>query len=110
MGGDRVERATARGLAAFDQDRNPNAPAVKPRSRGGCPGGGGLEGSGRSRAGGLRSADRGVELDEVALRARCLQRLARFKVPKRIVVVEAFPIVDSPNGPKVQRIRLREMA
>jgi fatty-acyl-CoA synthase len=52
----------------------------------------------------------GVELDEVALRARCLQRLARFKVPKRIVVVEAFPIVDSPNGPKVQRIRLREMA
>ena len=40
----------------------------------------------------------GVELDEVALRARCLQRL---KVPKRIVVVEAFPIVDSPNGPIV---------
>jgi fatty-acyl-CoA synthase len=52
----------------------------------------------------------GVELDEVALRARCLQRLARFKVPKRIVVVEAFPIVDSPNGPKVQKVRLREMA
>jgi fatty-acyl-CoA synthase len=43
-------------------------------------------------------------------RARCLQRLARFKVPKRIVVVKAFPIVDSPNGPKVHRIRLREMA
>jgi len=85
MGEYRVERATARGLAVFDRDRNPNAPAVKPRSRGGCPGGGGLEGSGRSRAGGLRSATEGVELDEVALRARCLQRLARFKVPKRIV-------------------------
>jgi hypothetical protein len=38
--------------------RNPKAPAVKPRGRGGCPGGGGLEGRGRSRAGGLRSADR----------------------------------------------------
>jgi hypothetical protein len=25
-------------------------------------------------------------------------------------VVEAFPIVDSPNGPKVHRISLREMA
>ena len=59
MGEYRVEGATARELAAFVQDRNPNAPAVKPRSRGGCPGGGGLEGSGRSRAGRLRSADRG---------------------------------------------------
>ena len=52
----------------------------------------------------------GTELDETALRARCLEQLARFKVPERIVVVEAFPIVDSPNGPKVQRVRLREMA
>jgi fatty-acyl-CoA synthase len=49
-------------------------------------------------------------LNEAALRARCLQQLARFKVPERIVVVETFPIVDSPNGAKVQRIRLREMA
>jgi fatty-acyl-CoA synthase len=52
----------------------------------------------------------GAELDELVLRARCLEQLARFKVPQRIVVVEAFPIVDSPNGPKVQRARLREMA
>jgi fatty-acyl-CoA synthase len=52
----------------------------------------------------------GAELDEATLRARCVEQLARFKVPKRIVVVEAFPIVDSPNGPKVQKVRLREMA
>jgi hypothetical protein len=26
------------------------------------------------------------------------------------VVIETFPIVDSPNGPKVQKVRLREMA
>jgi len=57
----------------------------------------------------VRPAD-GTELDETALRARCLEQLARFKVPERIVVVEGFPIVDSPNGPKVQRVRLREMA
>ncbi len=57
----------------------------------------------------VRPAD-GTELDETALRARCLEQLARFKVPERIVVVEAFPIVDSPNGAKVQRVRLREMA
>jgi fatty-acyl-CoA synthase len=36
--------------------------------------------------------------------------LARFKVPERIVAVDSFPIVDSPNGLKVQRVRLREMA
>lgn len=57
----------------------------------------------------VRLAD-GAELDEAALRARCLEQLARFKVPERIVLVEAFPIVESPNGPKVRKARLREMA
>jgi len=52
----------------------------------------------------------GTVLNEAALRARCLEQLARFKVPERIVVVEHFPVVDSPNGAKVQRVRLREMA
>jgi fatty-acyl-CoA synthase len=52
----------------------------------------------------------GAQLDEETLRARCLEHLARFKVPERIVVIETFPIVDSPNGPKVQKVRLREMA
>jgi fatty-acyl-CoA synthase len=52
----------------------------------------------------------GAELDEAALRARCAEQLAQFKVPERIVVVQAFPIVDSPNGPKVQKVRLRDMA
>lgn len=53
---------------------------------------------------------RGAVLHDQILRARCLQQLARFKVPERIVVVEQFPVVDSPNGPKVQRVRLREIA
>jgi len=44
------------------------------------------------------------------VRAHCREQLARFKVPERIVLVDAFPVVDSPNGPKVQRVRLREMA
>ena len=52
----------------------------------------------------------GVALDAEALRARCLEQLARFKVPELVVVVEAFPIIDSPNGPEVQKVRLREMA
>ena len=52
----------------------------------------------------------GAVLDEAALRSVCREQLARFKVPERIVTVETFPTVDSPNGAKVQRVRLREMA
>jgi fatty-acyl-CoA synthase len=52
----------------------------------------------------------GAVFDEAALLAVCRQQLARFKVPERIVAVDSFPIVDSPNGLKVQRVRLREMA
>lgn len=44
------------------------------------------------------------------MRAQCSERLARFKVPERIVIVDQFPVADSPNGPKVQRVKLREMA
>jgi fatty-acyl-CoA synthase len=53
---------------------------------------------------------RGVMLDETVLLTRCRAQLARFKIPARIVAVESFPTVDSPNGPKVQKVRLREMA
>jgi len=52
----------------------------------------------------------GAQLDEAGLRAHCLGMMARFKVPERIMVIEAFPIVESPNGPKVQKVRLRKMA
>jgi fatty-acyl-CoA synthase len=52
----------------------------------------------------------GAVVQEAALRAQCSERLARFKVPERIVMVDRFPIADSPNGPKVQRVKLREMA
>jgi len=54
--------------------------------------------------------ENGRAFDENALRALCRERLARFKVPERIVMLSAFPIADSPNGPKIQRVRLREMA
>jgi fatty-acyl-CoA synthase len=52
----------------------------------------------------------GIAIDAAAVRAHCREQLARFKVPQHIVLVDAFPVVDSPNGPKVQRVRLREMA
>lgn len=45
-----------------------------------------------------------------ALTARLRERLAGYKVPARIYLVEAFPVTDSANGVKIQRARLRAMA
>ncbi|WP_448045353.1 AMP-binding protein [Bradyrhizobium liaoningense] len=42
--------------------------------------------------------------------ARLRERLAGYKVPARIYVVNAFPVTDSANGVKIQRARLRAMA
>lgn len=49
-------------------------------------------------------------LDEKALQAHCVAALARFKVPARIVALDAFPVTQSANGEKIQRAKLREMA
>ncbi|GMO11138.1 AMP-binding protein [Bradyrhizobium sp. TM233] len=42
--------------------------------------------------------------------ARLRERLAGYKVPARIYLVDAFPVTDSANGVKIQRARLRAMA
>jgi fatty-acyl-CoA synthase len=42
--------------------------------------------------------------------AHLRDRLAGYKVPARIYVVDAFPVTDSANGVKIQRARLRTMA
>jgi fatty-acyl-CoA synthase len=52
----------------------------------------------------------GAGFDEAALRAACEHSLARFKVPARFVTLEKFPTTEGPNGRKVQRAALREMA
>jgi fatty-acyl-CoA synthase len=48
--------------------------------------------------------------DENAILAACRGSLARYKQPARAIMVEAFPVTDSPNGVKIQRAKLREMA
>jgi fatty-acyl-CoA synthase len=40
----------------------------------------------------------------------CARGMAAYKVPRRIVFVDDFPTVDSPNGVKIQKTRLRELA
>ncbi|HSH07113.1 MAG TPA: AMP-binding protein [Burkholderiales bacterium] len=52
----------------------------------------------------------GATLDEAALRAHVGARLARFKVPQRIVPLEAFPVTPGANATKIQKGKLREMA
>ncbi|WP_170985161.1 AMP-binding protein [Roseomonas sp. AR75] len=52
----------------------------------------------------------GAGYDEAALRAACRAELAHFKVPRRFVTLAEFPTTDGPNGRKIQRSRLREMA
>jgi acyl-CoA synthetase (AMP-forming)/AMP-acid ligase II len=44
------------------------------------------------------------------LRAWCEARLARHKVPRRFVPLDAFPVAHGPNGDKVQRHVLRAWA
>jgi fatty-acyl-CoA synthase len=52
----------------------------------------------------------GAGYDEAKVLSACGADLARFKVPARIVTLAEFPTTDGPNGRKVQRARLREMA
>jgi fatty-acyl-CoA synthase len=52
----------------------------------------------------------GSTVDEAAVIAHCAQRIAGFKVPRRVFVLDAFPVTHSANGTKIQKAKLREMA
>ena len=52
----------------------------------------------------------GCAVDEAAIQARCAQQLAKFKVPARVIPIDAFPVTESANGIKIQRGKLRTMA
>ena len=52
----------------------------------------------------------GTSPQQEVLTARLRERLAGYKVPARIYVMNAFPVTDSANGVKIQRAKLRAMA
>lgn len=47
---------------------------------------------------------------EADMLAYCKDGIANYKVPRRIVQLEAFPVIDGPNGTKIQKTTLREHA
>ena len=55
-------------------------------------------------------ANRTAKPAEEQLTGHLRERLAGYKVPARIYVVDAFPVTDSANGVKIQRAKLRTMA
>jgi fatty-acyl-CoA synthase len=54
--------------------------------------------------------EKGTEIDEAALIGHCKEQLASFKVPVRVIAIDAFPSTPSPNGTKIQKGELRRLA
>jgi fatty-acyl-CoA synthase len=69
-----------------------------------------VEIAGKTRAVAFVIAAPGAICDEAALIAHAGARLAAYKLPARVWPVDSFPVVQSANGTKIQRNRLREMA
>jgi fatty-acyl-CoA synthase len=52
----------------------------------------------------------GASLDEMAVVAHVRSKLAKYKVPARVIPVDAFPVTPGANATKIQKGKLREMA
>ncbi len=70
----------------------------------------GVDLAGQSRCVAFVAPRLGAELDEAGLLAAARQRMAGFKVPARIWLLDALPVTVSANGAKFQRANLRELA
>jgi fatty-acyl-CoA synthase len=51
-----------------------------------------------------------ARIEESAVIAHCRERMASFKVPVRVLIVDALPTTEGPNGVKVRRDELRRIA
>ncbi|QEC47050.1 AMP-binding protein [Baekduia soli] len=67
-------------------------------------------GTGEDLAVAYVTARAGAVLEEDALRAFATERLAPFKVPARINVIDAFPVTVGTNGTKIRTAELRRWA
>jgi fatty-acyl-CoA synthase len=62
------------------------------------------------RAVGFVTLKPGAAFDEAALLAHVRSGIAAYKVPRRVVALDRMPTTTGPNGVKIQRAKLREMA
>jgi fatty-acyl-CoA synthase len=67
-----------------------------------------IDGQPRCAAFVISGGDTPPEADRLIARLR--DRLAGYKVPARIFLIDAFPVTESANGVKIQRARLRAIA
>ena len=58
----------------------------------------------------IRAEQTGQEPSAADLLARCRESMASYKVPHAIVFLERFPTTQGPNGEKIQKTKLRELA
>ena len=54
--------------------------------------------------------EEGATIGEDEVIEHCRTRLARYKVPVRVVSIDEFPITDGPNGVKIRLTELRDRA
>ena len=52
----------------------------------------------------------GATLDEASFTAWCRERMANFRVPRYVRIVESFDAIQTSASAKVQKARLREQA
>lgn len=52
----------------------------------------------------------GSRMDEPAVVRHVAGRLAKFKVPRRVFAIDAFPVTPGANATKIQKGKLRELA
>ncbi|MGI5440196.1 AMP-binding enzyme [Streptomyces shenzhenensis] len=70
----------------------------------------GLEGEGEMRPICFVVARAGTTVDAEAVRRYCVEKLARYKVPEVVHVVDEMPTTRGANGTKIRAAALRELA
>lgn len=70
----------------------------------------GIQGDGETRLVAFVTAIPGSHLDGDSVRQYCLDRLARYKVPEYVNVIDEMPTTRGANGTKVRAAALRDLA
>jgi fatty-acyl-CoA synthase len=70
----------------------------------------GIEVAGRAGCFAFVTVQAGTVVNEAQVLDHCRQSLAKYKIPVRVAQVENFPTTSGPNGVKISRVRMRQMA